>query len=177
MNRTYFGFNFLVRQLINARITTVAALFIATVISTSLFVAAVPWNNLEPLKSRRADVERALGRPLKPEPDTTGVLEFQTTGGIVKVAFVNAKFIQAKKLSPELEGAVLQIVLQHTNASDTPESLKLVSNGDFTSEEKQDVVVYRNTKDGIAHTFISGKLKTSHYTPSLEQFMRAQKKS
>ena len=131
------------------------------------------WNNLEPLKSRRADVERVLGKPLDDKAGETATLRFKVAGGTVQVSFVNARFVETKKLSPELEGTVLQIVLQHDRATDTPESLGLLKNSDFQREEKQGVTQFRNLKDGIAYTFIEGKLKTTWYSPASEQLMRA----
>ena len=134
---------------------------------------AESWNSIEPLKSRRADVERVLGKPVEDKVGETGTLRFQVAGGTVQVSFVNARFVATKKLSPELEGTVLQIVLQHERATDTPESLGLAKNSDFQREEKQNVVQFRNLKDGIAYTFIEGKLKTTWYSPASEQLLRA----
>jgi hypothetical protein len=137
---------------------------------------AESWNSIEPLKSRRADVERVLGKPVEDKAGETGTLRFQVAGGTVQVSFVNARFVATKKLSPELEGTVLQIVLQHERATDTPESLGLINNSNFQREEKQNVVQYRNLKDGIAYTFIEGKLKTTWYSPASEQLLRARVK-
>ena len=68
-------------------------------------------------------MERALGKPLDEVPGQTGTLRFKVAGGTVKVSFVTAKFIAAKKLLPELEGTVLQVVLQHERPTDTPQAL------------------------------------------------------
>ncbi|HEY0078220.1 MAG TPA: hypothetical protein VGB73_06210 [Pyrinomonadaceae bacterium] len=136
-------------------------------------VRAEVWNSIEPLKSRRADVERVLGKPLEDKAGETGTLRFKVAGGTVQVSFVNARFVTTKKLSPELEGTVLQVVLQHERATDTPESLGLINNSNFQREEKQNVVQFRNLKDGIAYTFIEGKLKTTWYSPASEQLLRA----
>jgi hypothetical protein len=129
---------------------------------------AAEWHSLTPLKSRRADVERELGKPL-PGESASGALNFKVAGGIVTVTFVTAKFAQAKKLSPEVEGTVLLIVLQHENSSDTPESINLVNKSGFTREEKGVMNVYTNQRDGITYTFINGRLKTTRYAPSADQ--------
>lgn len=138
---------------------------------------AANWNSIEPLKSRRDDVERALGRPLEDKPGETGTLRFKVAGGTITVSFVNARFVANKKLAPELEGTVLQVVLQHEHASDTPESLGLVKNGDFEREERGNITHYRDQKHGIAYTFVEGKLKTTWYSPAAEQLARARVKA
>src|SRR5713226_9529446 len=86
-------------------------------------VAGAAWNGIEPFKSRRADVERVLGKPASEGPE--GLLHFNVAGGTVTVAFVGAGFVAGKGLRPELEGTVLQIILQHEKSSDTPESMGL----------------------------------------------------
>ena len=154
----------------------VAVIFAALLILPGQISKAASWSTIEPLKSRRADVKRALGRPLQDQQGETGTLRFKVAGGTVTVAFVTARFVTAHKLAPELEGTVLQVILQHDHATDTPESLKLLKNSSFQKEDKQGVTVFRNLKDGIAYTFINGKLKTSRYSPSAEQFARAQVK-
>ena len=164
-------FSFHVRRVI----ATLIVVFAALVFSSS--VRAAPWSGIEPLKSRRADVERLLGKPLKDQPGENGTLHFKVAGGSVKVAFISARFIATKKLFPELEGTVQQIVLQHENSSETPESLTIAGNSKFERQQGQGGVVYRNQKDGIAYTFIGGKLKTTYFTPSSEQWSRAQKGS
>jgi hypothetical protein len=128
------------------------------------------------LKSRRADVERELGQPVQAQTGAGNSLNFKVTGGLVTVTFVDAKFVQTKKLSPGLEGTVLLIVLQHENSSDTPESLNLVKRSGFTREEKDGVTVYYNGKDGLTYTFFNGRLKTTRYAPATEQLVRAQSK-
>ena len=148
--------------------------FVALVIFSQSALAAT-WNGIEPLKSRRADVERALGKPVMDQPGQEGTLQFKVAGGLVTVTFVNAHFVANKKLSPELEGTVLQIVLQHDNASDTPESLGLPKKSDFQHEDIKGGTIYRNLKDGIVYTFLGGKLITTRYSPSGDQFARAQK--
>ncbi|HEX8422242.1 MAG TPA: hypothetical protein VF634_02465 [Pyrinomonadaceae bacterium] len=134
---------------------------------------AAEWHNLTPLKSRRADVERELGKPVSAE-SASGALNFKVAGGIVTVTFVTAKFAQAKKLSPQTEGTVLLIVLQHENSSDTPESINLVNKNGFTREEKGVMTVYTNQKDGITYTFFNGRLKTTRYAPAADQLSGSQ---
>ncbi|HEX8136440.1 MAG TPA: hypothetical protein VF544_02510 [Pyrinomonadaceae bacterium] len=155
-------------------IASLAILFAALVMSSPVASGAT-WNGIEPLKSRRADVERALGKPLQDQAGETGTLHFKVAGGTVKVAFVTSRFIATKKLSPELEGTVLQIVLQHANSKETPESLTIAGNSNFERQEGQGGVVYRNLKEGIVYTFLGGKLKTTYFTPSSEQWARAQR--
>jgi hypothetical protein len=134
---------------------------------------AAEWHNIEPLKSRRADVERELGKPLSSDT-TSGALNFKVAGGMVTVTFVTAKFAQTKKLSSDLEGTVLLIVLQHENSSDTPESINLVKKSGFTREEKGVMTVYTNQKDGITYTFFNGRLKTTRYAPAANQLTGTQ---
>jgi hypothetical protein len=162
-------FSFHVRRVMAAIFVVFAALLISSP------VKAAPWGGIEPLKSRRADVERLLGKPLRDQPGSNGTLHFKVAGGIVTIVFVDARFVATKKLFPEMEGTVRQIVLQHENASETPESLNITSNSDFERQEGQGTVVYRNLKEGIVYTFIGGKLKTSYFTPSAEQWAKAQK--
>ncbi|HEY1404821.1 MAG TPA: hypothetical protein VGB05_11880 [Pyrinomonadaceae bacterium] len=138
-------------------------------------IRAAEWHGLEPLKSRRVDVERELGQPIRQEMSATNSLNFKVAGGLVTVTFVDAKFIQTKKLSPDVEGTVLLIVLRHENSSDTPESLALANKSNFTREEKADMTVFYNQKDGITYTFINGRLKTTRYAPATEQLLRAQR--
>jgi hypothetical protein len=162
-------FSFHVRRVMAAIIVVFAALLITSP------VKAAPWGGIEPLKSRRADVERLLGKPLRDQPGSNGTLHFKVAGGVVTIVFVDARFVATKKLFPEMEGTVRQIVLQHDNASETPESLNITGNSNFERQEGQGTVLYRNLKDGIVYTFIGGKLKTSYFTPSAEQWAKAQK--
>ena len=156
--------------------------FVAAVFASALaaFVVspalAASWNGIEPLKSRRADVERALGRPVEDRPGQTGTLKFKVAGGTVLVAFIDARFVAAHKLSPALEGTVRQIVLQHESSSETPESLKLAKNGSFEREDRGQVSVFRNPREGLAYTFVGGRLRTTYYTAASSQFARAQTK-
>jgi hypothetical protein len=148
----------------------------ALLVLTSVTARAATWKGLEPFTSKRVDVERVLGAPVSDQMAQHGTLQFKVAGGTVTVQFVDAKFVAAKKLAPSAEGTVLQIVLQHDNATDTPESMSLGSNKDFESERKGNVTVYRNMKDGLFYTFIDGKLKTTRYAGSAEQIAHAQKR-
>lgn len=131
------------------------------------------WQGIEPFKSRRADVEKILGRPINESP--SGPLTFKVMGGTASVSFVDEKFVKAKKLRLELEGTVLQIILQHENSSDTPESMNLSKNRDFVRDDAKGALIYRNLKDGIVYTFLAGKLKTTRYTFSDRQIGRARR--
>ena len=131
------------------------------------------WQGIEPLKSRRADVLRALGTPIS-DP-FGGPISFKILGGTASVSFVDAKFVKAKKLSPELEGTVLQIILQHENSSDTPDSMALLKNKDFEREEAKQALIFRNLKEGVVYTFLDGKLRTTRYTFSENQLSHARR--
>lgn len=157
------------------RVTATVAFAIAAFVILAPSAVAASWNNIEPLKSRRADVERALGYPVENAGGEARVLEFKVAGGRVQVAFVDARFVASKKLRSELEGTVRQIVLVHDNSSDTPESMNLPKNSAFTKEDVKDGVIYRNLKEGIVYTFIGGKLKSTYYVPSSEQWAHARK--
>ena len=148
---------------------------VACLLAGGRTIRAAEWHGLEPLKSRRVDVERELGQPMQQERSATNSLNFKVAGGLVTVTFVDAKFVQTKKLSPELEGTVLLIVLRHENSSDTPESLALANKGGFTREAKGGMIVFYNQKEGITYTFIDGRLKTTRYAPATEQLLRAQR--
>jgi hypothetical protein len=152
-----------------------ALLGLAFVVVLSQSALAVDWNGIEPLKSRRADVERILGQPIQTETGDLPTLHFSVMGGKVTVAFVNANFVRTKKLDPSLEGTVLQIVLQHDNSSETPETMRLVDNKNFEREDHQGGTVFRNLRDGIAYTFFEGRLKTTRYSASATQLGRARK--
>ena len=134
---------------------------------------AASWNGIEPFKSRRADVERILGTPTGEGPN--GTLRFNVGGGSATVTFVDQKFIASKKLRPELVGTVLEIVLQHESSSDTPESMGLTKNRAFDHDDSQGVSVFRDLKEGTILTFFSGKLRTTRYTFSTNQFSRARR--
>ena len=155
----------------------------AAVALASLFAAfsasptgAAVWSGIEPLKSRRADVERALGRPIEDRPGQTGTLKFKVTGGTVTVAFIDARFVAAHKLAPALEGTVRQVVLQHDSSSETPESLKLAKDGGFEREDRGQVTVFRNAREGLGYTFVGGRLRTTYYTAAAAQLARSQTK-
>lgn len=137
-------------------------------------IRAASWQGLEPFKSRRGDVLQALGKPLS-DP-FGGPLTFKILGGTASVSFVDANFVRTKKLQPELEGTVLQIILQHERSSDTPDSMGLLKNRDFTREEAKDALIFRNLKEGVVYTFLNGKLKTTRYTFSENQIGRARGK-
>lgn len=114
-----------------------------------------------------------MGPPVTESAD--GALRFNVSGGTVQISFVDEKFVTNKKLRPELAGTVLQIILQHEHSSDTPESMKLKQNKDFTSDNSRNVLVYRNIKDGLVYTFIDGSLKTTRYTFADTQLGRARR--
>lgn len=138
---------------------------------------AASWKGLEPLVSKRADVERVLGRPSANRMLQDGTLQFSEPDGKITVFFVTPKFIAAKKLPPSLEGTVLQIIIQHTRATDTAESLNLVKNSSFERDAGKDVQVFKNAKDGISYTFVESRLKTTRYYYSVEQIARLQKQN
>lgn len=145
----------------------------AVVFSTHISTAA-SWNNIEPLKSRRADVRQALGAPIEDTAGEAETLRFKVPGATVTVGFVSDRTIAARKLEADLKGTVLQVAVQHENSTETPETLKLVNNDSFTREDRQGVAVFTNTKDGVIYTFVNGKLTTTWYNPSSEQLVRAQ---
>jgi len=151
-------------------------LFCAIVLTVLVFsesAHAASWGGIEPFKSRRADVVKALGEPIGESPD--GVLRFNVMGGSIQVIFVNEKFAAAKKLRPDVVGTVLEIVLQHEHSSETPESMKLAQNRLFTRNETETSLIFRNLKDGIVYTFMQGTLKTTRYTFADDQLSRARR--
>jgi hypothetical protein len=157
------------------RMVLVAGLAVASLVIFSQSVMAESWNGIEPLKSRRADVEKILGQPIQDQPGQDGTLHFNVMGGKVTIVFVNARFVTTKKLDPELEGTVLQIVLQHEHSSETPESMLLAGNSRFEREDTQGGTIFRNLKDGITYTFFNGRLKTTRYSASATQLGKARK--
>lgn len=161
------------RQIITKRGLAVVAV-VACLFVSGQTAQAAEWHGLTPLKSRRADVERELGQPLS-AGTASGALNFKVAGGMVTVTFVTAKFAQTKKLSPDVEGTVLLIVLQHENSSDTPESINVINKSGFTREEKGVMAVYTNQKDGLTYTFFNGRLKTTRYAPAADQLAGPQR--
>lgn len=157
------------------RLRAAVALLASLLILSQSSARAMDWHGIEPLKSRRADVERILGKPITDQPGEAGTLHFKVMGGKVTVSFVGARFVATKKLSPELEGTVLQIVLQHENSSETPESMNLTGNSNFEREDTQGGTILRNLKDGIAYTFFQNRLKTTRYSPTSRQLGQARK--
>ncbi|MFL6231052.1 MAG: hypothetical protein ACJ741_19930 [Pyrinomonadaceae bacterium] len=138
-------------------------------------VRAENWGNIEPFKSRRADVLRALGKPVEEQPGETGTLRFKVQGGIITVAFVDARFVAAHHLDPALEGTVRQLILQHDAANDTAATMKLAGKSEFEHDAHGNAEIFRNQRDGIAYTFIDGKLRTTYYTAAADVFKRAQR--
>jgi len=143
----------------------------ATFIFTASSVRASSWQGIEPFKSRRDDVLKILGTPIS--ESQSGPLTFKVMGGTASISFVDQNFVRTKRLRPELEGTVLQIILQHENSSDTPESMKLADNRKFTRDQMNDALVFRNLKEGVIYTFLGGTLKTTRYTFSEDQISRA----
>jgi hypothetical protein len=136
---------------------------------------AATWKGLEPFVSKRADVEQVLGAPSADRFSEDGTLEFNVSGGKVTVFFVTPKFVASKKLPAHYDGTVLQIVLQHESAQDTPESLNLVTNKAFRREAKGGVEKYSDDKDGIFYTFVESRLKTTRYSYSMDRLARIQR--
>jgi hypothetical protein len=136
---------------------------------------AATWKGLEPFVSKRADVERILGAPVEDRYDSDGTLEFPVSGGKVTVFFVTPKFIASKKLPAHYEGTILQIVLQHESARDTPESMNLVTNKAFKREGRGGVEKYSDDKEGIFYTFVESQLKTTRYSYSMDRLGRIQR--
>ena len=158
-----------------ARSAAVVLAAVASLLLSAGGARAASWKGLEPFVSKRADVERVLGAPVADRMAQEGSLKFNVSGGSVMVFFVTPRFVAAKHLSPKLEGTVLQIVLSHDNATDTPESMNLVKNSAFKRDAKGEVEVYTNEKDGIVYTFVSSRLKTTRYAYSEQQLARIQR--
>ena len=136
---------------------------------------AATWKGLEPFVSKRADVERVLGAPAADRLAEDGTLEFNVSGGKVTVFFVTPKFAAAKHLPERYTDTVLQIVLQHERATDTPESMDLVRNSAFEHRHDKSVDVYLEPKEGVAYTFVDSHLKTTRYSYSSQQLARIQR--
>ncbi|HEX8560066.1 MAG TPA: hypothetical protein VF668_18360 [Pyrinomonadaceae bacterium] len=135
---------------------------------------AATWKGLEPFVSKRADVEKVLGAPTADRYDAEGTLEFNVSGGRVTIFFVTPKFVASKRLPAHYEGTVLQIILQHENAQDTPESMNLVTNKAFKREGARGVEKFSDDKDGLFYTFVESRLKTTRYSYSMERLARVQ---
>ena len=146
-----------------------------TILLTAGAARAATWKGLEPFVSKRADVERVLGVPTADRFAEDGTLEFNVSGGKVTIFFVTSKFIASKKLPAHYEGTVLQIVLQHQSAQDTPESLNLVTNKSFKREAQGSVEKYTDEKDGLIYTFVESRLKTTRYAYSMDRLARIQR--
>ena len=146
----------------------------AYVLLSSAQTRAATWKGLEPFVSKRADVERVLGAPVVDRMAADGTLEFNVAGGKVTVFFVTPKFVATKRLPSHYEGTVLQIVLQHDNAADTPESMNLVTNKSFSHRAGNGVDVYGDEKEGVFYTFVQSHLKTTRYAYSAARLARIQ---
>lgn len=146
-------------------------MFVLLFLIQSQISMAAAWNGIVPLKTSREEVEKILGEPLNAQ-DGNSPLQFKVLGGIVTIAFVDEKFVETNKLPKEAVGKVRQIVLQHENASTTPEDMKLETKPDFVKEQNGKVTVYRNEKEGVMYTFIDGTLKTSYYVAAASQISR-----
>jgi hypothetical protein len=159
----------------HARIAAVSLAAALTVLLSAAAARAATWKGLEPFVSKRADVERVLGAPVADRLAEEGTLEFNVTGGRVTIFFVTPKFAAAKKLPAHYEGTVLQIVLQHERAVDTPESMNLVTNKAYEHRADKGVDVYLEPREGIAYTFVDSHLKTTRYSYSSQQLARIQR--
>ncbi|HJQ31403.1 MAG TPA: hypothetical protein VJ866_04465 [Pyrinomonadaceae bacterium] len=159
----------------HARIAAVSLAAALTVLLSAAAARAATWKGLEPFVSKRADVERVLGVPVADHLADEGTLEFNVTGGRVTVFFVTPKFIASKRLPAHYEGTVLQIVLQHQSATDTPESMNLVTNKAYEHRGDKGVDVYLEPKEGVAYTFVNSRLKTTRYSYSSQQLARIQR--
>ncbi|HEX8187739.1 MAG TPA: hypothetical protein VF586_05275 [Pyrinomonadaceae bacterium] len=155
-------------------VTLVMAAALAVLLSAGV-VRAATWKGLEPFVSNRADVERALGAPTSDRYASDGTLEFNVSGGKVTVFFVTPKFVASKRLPQHYEGTVLQIVLQHEAAQDTPESMNLNRNKSFKREGHGGVEKYSDDKEGIFYTFVESRLKTTRYSYSMDRLARIQR--
>jgi hypothetical protein len=147
----------------------------AVLLTTAGAARAATWKGLEPFVSKRAEVEQALGAPTADRYAEEGTLEFNVSGGRVTVFFVTPKFVASKRLPAHYEGTVLQIVLQHQDARDTPESMNLVSNKSFKREGRGGVEKFSDDKEGIFYTFVESHLKTTRYSYSMDRLARIQR--
>ena len=145
------------------------------ILLSSARTGAATWKGLEPFVSKRADVERVLGAPVSDRFTEDGTLEFSVSGGRVTVFFVTPKFAAAKRLPERYTDTVLQIVLQHDRATDTPESMNLVTNKSFRREAKGNVEKFSDDKEGIFYVFLESHLKTTRYAYSMDRLGRIQR--
>ena len=158
--------------------TRAVALSLAAALAVLLsagMARAATWKGLEPFVSNRGDVERVLGAPTVDRFSQDGTLEFNVAGGRVTVFFVTPKFIASKKLPAHYDGTVLQIVLQHERAQDTPESMNLVTNKSFKREAKGSVEKFSDEDEGLFYTFVESRLKTTRYSYSMDRLGRIQR--
>jgi hypothetical protein len=155
-------------------VVVLAAAALAVLLSAQATQAAT-WKGLEPFVSKRTDVERVLGVPATDRYEADGTLEFVVAGGHITIFFVTPKFVASKKLPARYEGTVLQIVLQHERAQDTPESMNLVSNSAYEHRHDKGVDIYLEPKEGVAYTFVDSRLKTTRYSYSSQQLSRIQR--
>ena len=148
--------------------------FVVLMLAAQQEAQAATWKGLEPLVSKRADVERVLGPPTADRLAKDGTLQFEAPEGAVTVFFVTPKFIAARKLPPRLEGTVLLILVRYTSSRETPGSMKLPANQDFERQVSGPTEIYTNPKDGIYHTFVESRLMTTRYSYSAERFTKLQ---
>ena len=148
---------------------------LAVLLTTAGAARAATWKGLEPFVSKRADVELALGVPVADRFAQEGTLEYSVDGGRVTIFFVTPKFVASKNLPAHYEGTVLQIVLQHERAQDTPESMNLVSNKSFKREGRGGVEKFSDDKEGLFYTFVESRLKTTRYSYSMDRLTRIQR--
>jgi hypothetical protein len=138
-----------------------AAILCVTATSTA---HAATWKGIEPLKSRRADVVRILGKPAAENPADAS-MRFATAAGGVTVSLLTRDFAAQKGWPLDLEGTVVQVLLQHEGSKETPKSLGVEGNPRFDREVRGGSVFYRNRKEGIIRIFTNGKLATSIFAP------------
>jgi hypothetical protein len=153
---------------------TVLAASYAGLVLFSQDARAATWKGLEPLVSRRADVERVLGPPSESRPAKDGTLEFDLPDGPVTVYFVTPKFIAARKLPPRIEGTVLLILVQHPSSMVTPGSMRLPAKLEFERQVIGPTEIYSNPRDGIYYTFIESRLRNTRYSFSAERLTKLQ---
>jgi hypothetical protein len=153
---------------------TVLALSCAVLVLLSGDARAATWKGLEPLVSRRADVERVLGPPSEDRLAKDGTLRFDPPDGPVIVFFVTPKFIALQKLPPSVEGTVLLILVQHPSSRATPGSMRLPAKLEFERKGSGPTEIYTNTRDGIYYTFVESRLKTTRYSFSAERLTKLQ---